>query len=798
MSVASRASLFGQGSPDSSPAPSKISSKRPAPLQSTDGKKPPKEAPTSPFALTVPQKNRGRSASKFQAPVPKSPLMPPPPKSPMASATKSPRANPAKSPAANPVEPAPASHASQPTPMSQPASVPSGLSRQGVVPQLKSTRVESMVLSPEERRKLHHQMADQIQTRGVIPEIQKSREEIEVLSPEERRRLKMEELAAQQGKRITSVKLGPDDGVLPPEERLRLARESNEVRMMALETQGALEAEQDALRAAAEAAAQGDMSRKAKEEAKAENARRRAAEAAKLAELTEKRQRDNNSRKNSIVSNPDSAAPEPAGGQTPQRLPSAQTLAASPSVHSTPQTSALPVTKQLSMLSRNSKTSVPQSPLSPSHRCPNCAQAQLRIDELLDERATLQSDLYNARQKITELEHAKPGSDSGHPSKRKHHKAAAGDDGARKDRRIKELEAELRQERAAGGGGGGEAAAHHKDAEIAELHAQIDEYQRQLAAAHAGEDGGDGVSESGTSAVDGEMQLLNTQIWALETAVELRTKEIYRKEALLQQFIQKVDTLDHELADAMRQLVDKGTAESAELEMAAMGGATVDQAVAEMQESRAETKKKRRRSSRGKRGGKLSKENAELRDELADAREDAHRLRKALSEKDPAAYLAACQRGLIAPGQGRGTGSGSQKPCCFQAAFAAAAQAEAQLEPLRAEIREKTKRLDAAHKAIAHSAGSGYENEVKLQQARKALTLCAGPASPDGYKSSRGPMVSSVVPAAALAYPPPGAQKRTVSPTRTAKAWMNLNPHHYPIDLRAGAPTLIWESPMHG
>eukprot|EP01064_Diplonema_japonicum_P005980 TRINITY_DN1394_c2_g1_i1.p1 TRINITY_DN1394_c2_g1~~TRINITY_DN1394_c2_g1_i1.p1 ORF type:complete len:724 (+),score=195.75 TRINITY_DN1394_c2_g1_i1:90-2174(+) len=605
-----------------------------------------------------------------------------------------------------------------------------------MIPQIKSDREEADVLPPEERLKLHRESVSMGADRAerVIPKIKSDREEVDVLPPEERRKLALQKQP--EGPRlipkIKSDREEPD--VLSPEERRSIL---------------------------------------ARERAALENASQQGSQPPSRKSSVAGSQRSHHT--------PSVASQQSAPSARPPVTPVKSSLAATPAVRS-PITPAFPI-----------------SPVVDFSKCPNCNDHKAAISQLESQVTTLKADLSDAKAATRKLE--TKGKDGTSKAAKKHK-----DEISKKDATIARLEQEVREadKRAVAAAMSKNVSNPTSDTQQAQfnelLSAKDDEIaklKQQLADFAAHEDETETMSESASliSQADNEVALLNSQIWSLETAIEFRTKDIDRLQGLLNDFVHQVEHLDTELAMAMKQLMDKGTKQAKQEELSVLGK-PIEEVVSEMKQKRTDVKQKRRRPKKGK----LSKENTTLREENGDLREEIQNLKKAMASGNPQVMIQAFERAQRTQHGGVGTAypssmmfggfdaipnsevSAGMKACCFKAAFVAAGEAEAQIEKLRSKIKDKDAKLldlrgklDAARHAIVSSAGMGYENELKLQQARKALMLAAdSPASPGRGGSASPGGVSTACPEGARSISP----LRDNSITRSALAWMSANPQH--------------------
>ena len=483
-----------------------------------------------------------------------------------------------------------------------------------------------------------------------------------------------------------------------------------------------------------------------------------------------------------------------------------------PSHHST---AALSRRSSHHSLQQTAQSSAPQpvrtpvrTPLSPAgFPCPRCDTLQHQLSDRDTSIADLQQKVGALQEEVQRLEAKKSSSPRGESKRHK-------EEMHKKDKKIKQLEqevveAEKRAVASAMRGGKAHSTSslddreqhyqtllEQRDAEITDLKARLEAIENDHSEYEA--------SVSAMSQADDEVTLLNSQIWSLETAIEFRTKEINRLDNLLHEFVSKVEHLDEELAKAMLRLMNKGESD-AKAEEEAVLGKSVEEVLVEMKEKRVEHKQKKKRRPRK---GKLSKENAELREELNELSQQVLEMKKAMASNNPSMFLNAYA--AVGGRSGMPAAAGANmptKPCCFQAAFVAAGQAESQKEQLSEQLRESQRRvdrltstLDRARNAIVSSAGVGYENEIKLQQAKKALQLILD--FPEGATSprSKGPVSArTAITAPAAAHPsiggalasPPVREPRNMSPTRkdpkdpqtAVMAWITANPQHQPHEL---------------
>ena len=530
--------------------------------------------------------------------------------------------------------------------------------------------------------------------RRIIPELKGAREETDVLPPEERLKMHRESIAnmTEAPQRIVPQLKGENDDpdILPPEERRRLAS----IRMA--ESSGGGERVIPKL-----VSDKDDLSILPPEER-----RRLAREQAQI--------QDTRSRQGSMISQ--------VSKHSSVGVPSAA------SKHSSKAGTPIPTPVQMPLRSPAMSVKSPLEPRTPLFssgptECENCATRQHRIDDLEGRNYNLEREVQTSEEKIASLTKKVTAEKESAAKDKKKSK----DELARKDKKIKTLEQDLRDAQRHAARRGSESSAggqmaellSHRDATIAELQRQIDAQQLQIDSMDTVDDS-QALSEVGS--VEDEVATLNSQIWALETACEFRMREITRLNENMQDFVSRVEKLDKELAEAMRQILEKGHSTQREEEQAVFGG-PIEDVVTDFKQKRAETKTKKRRRPRK---GALSRENAELRDELASLREEMSTMRTAMASKNPQLFVQSMARlGGTAGGHVAGA---SQKNCCFTAAFIAAGQAEAQIETLKGHYKSEQDRcsqlesmLDKARSAIVSSAGVGYENEIKLQQAKRAL-----------------------------------------------------------------------------
>eukprot|EP01060_Flectonema_neradi_P011746 TRINITY_DN1874_c0_g3_i1.p1 TRINITY_DN1874_c0_g3~~TRINITY_DN1874_c0_g3_i1.p1 ORF type:complete len:721 (+),score=209.31 TRINITY_DN1874_c0_g3_i1:103-2265(+) len=611
-----------------------------------------------------------------------------------------------------------------------------------IIPELKGAREEADVLPPEERLKIHREsIANMTEApQRIVPQLKGENDNPDILPPEERRRIASMRMQESSGERVIPKLVSDNDdlSILPPEERRRIAREQAQ------------------------------------------------------------KQQENRSRGGSMVS-------QASKQSSIKGIPSVSSKHSKPTPVPTP--TQVPVRSPATMSIKSPLQVEPKSPLFPSGECENCANRQQQIDDLEGKTYNLEREVQTKDEKIKVLE-KKVTSEKDAAAKEK---KKAKDELAKKDKKIRALEHDLRESQrqaarrgsssSAGGGQMAELLAQ-RDATIAQLQKQIEDQQHIIEAADNDEDFSQAQSDAGS--VEDEVATLNSQIWALETACEFRMREINRLNQTMQDFVAQVDKLDKELAEAMRQILEGGRATQKEEEKAVFGG-PIEDVVNDFKQKRSEVKAKKRRRPRK---GALSRENAELRDELATLREEMVVMRSAMASKNPQLFIQAMHKTGGPSAQalyGAPAAGASQKNCCFTAAFIAAGQAEAQIETLKGHYKKEQDRcsqlesmLNKARNAIVSSAGVGYENEIKLQQAKRALQ-CIIDAPEEPQKSTAPTAVphSSASAGFAIANMPSTAQiaqmasthssvferreksncihVRSISPTRNA-AWVTAPP----------------------
>eukprot|EP01062_Namystynia_karyoxenos_P013061 TRINITY_DN14700_c0_g1_i1.p1 TRINITY_DN14700_c0_g1~~TRINITY_DN14700_c0_g1_i1.p1 ORF type:complete len:808 (+),score=352.81 TRINITY_DN14700_c0_g1_i1:110-2425(+) len=256
---------------------------------------------------------------------------------------------------------------------------------------------------------------------------------------------------------------------------------------------------------------------------------------------------------------------------------------------------------------------------------------------------------------------------------------------------------------------------------------------------------------------DAEMATLNSYVWTLETALEIRAREIERLSNLMADFIKKVSALDSELAQAMMRLMHQSQQQAVQEQAEAFGGQSMEEVAAQQKEKVKQGRRRRKRKednlrtqsrdSLNLRDDARSAESHSLRAELEVARSEA---RKARSDAIEAIRTAErVRRGSMAlPSEG--DVQQRIRTAAFLAAGRAAAEQEAALAELRRAKEQSEQQLEhlkqqlrKAQEAILSGAGVGFENEVKLHRARKALQLILDSAPSSSPARARGELTST-------------------------------------------------------
>eukprot|EP00662_Eupelagonemidae_sp_cell21_P025635 gene25635-63144_t len=89
--------------------------------------------------------------------------------------------------------------------------------------------------------------------------------------------------------------------------------------------------------------------------------------------------------------------------------------------------------------------------------------------------------------------------------------------------------------------------------------------------------------------------LLQQEVWALEAALEIRSRENARLDDMLRDFIQQVSSLDSQLAEQMAQQLQESKAQAKEEEKEAMQGKSVEEALGEIKEKKKKKKGKKKK-----------------------------------------------------------------------------------------------------------------------------------------------------------------------------------------------------------
>eukprot|EP01064_Diplonema_japonicum_P001720 TRINITY_DN11142_c0_g1_i1.p1 TRINITY_DN11142_c0_g1~~TRINITY_DN11142_c0_g1_i1.p1 ORF type:complete len:647 (+),score=183.73 TRINITY_DN11142_c0_g1_i1:41-1981(+) len=291
------------------------------------------------------------------------------------------------------------------------------------------------------------------------------------------------------------------------------------------------------------------------------------------------------------------------------------------------------------------------------------------------------------------------------------------------------------------------------DKENKELLSKCERLERQVAALQAAGSGGGRQQEiirewmSKCETLERQLEemknsdlgLLQSQLWSLETALDIRTRELNALRDRTQEFAKQMERYDPNLAHAMRDTVRELAAKAEKEAMQTLGESV--EAVVKNRKS----KRKMRKS--GDSEEQVASKNREI--EALEA--ENKRLQRIASE---------------AKRSSRGTTQVVQQ--------AVPMRDDREIEHMKAKHREEIQKKDKdlaavfaklrnAQDAIVAAAGAGYENDVKLHQARKSLQFIldkGGSTSPTG--SSAGS------PAGSFAGSPAGSPRSAASPRSTA------------------------------
>jgi len=287
------------------------------------------------------------------------------------------------------------------------------------------------------------------------------------------------------------------------------------------------------------------------------------------------------------------------------------------------------------------------------------------------------------------------------------------------------------------------------------------------------------------------------QVWTLEQALEIRTRENERLTNMIEAAIAQVAALDAQLAEQLRKALHESSSIRQQEEEEALGQ-KVEDALADVKD-KTEDKKKRKAKKKRKSSVDESAEVNARAEELA--QKEADRLRAQLQKKDTLLQQLQAQArqkymdwagaaalgntggpmGFSGFGPG-GFGAGGQFAAGgmgFHPGAAGAAGVEVMkgtdgrvlnsLGDYQEEIRRLSKQLEAAQRAIIAGTQYGWQRDLKLGEARRALTrmleshgewLCVGKSSPVGGQAYQS--ASPFQQAAASSMSP----SRNHSPTR--------------------------------
>eukprot|EP01059_Diplonema_ambulator_P033085 TRINITY_DN6772_c0_g1_i1.p1 TRINITY_DN6772_c0_g1~~TRINITY_DN6772_c0_g1_i1.p1 ORF type:complete len:663 (+),score=203.26 TRINITY_DN6772_c0_g1_i1:39-2027(+) len=359
-------------------------------------------------------------------------------------------------------------------------------------------------------------------------------------------------------------------------------------------------------------------------------------------------------------------------------------------------------------LQKRNKNTPPSSVKSPSshvsHVCPLCPTLQARIAELEAKLSQAQSETNSLREEMQSKE-----SNAGNAEA----KVSA------LEAQIKTLEEKLKKKDV-------RKKSTSADKENKELLSKCERLERQVAAlqaAAAGNKGGhDMTRELMMKNASLEKQLeeyrnsdlgsLQTQLWALEQALEIRTRELNALRDRTQEFANTMERYDPSLAAAMRETV-RELASQAEKEAMETLGESVDSVVRNR-------KAKRRAAARKSSDSSVNEEKmAAMNREIQVLEAENKRLQRLASDS---------KRFQVPPPQ-------------VTQHVMSVTRDDREIEVLKARHKEELAKKDKdlatclqklrnAQDAIVAAAGAGYENDVKLHQARRSLQYILDKGSP--------------------------------------------------------------------